>query len=200
MASEPGRRGVNVRAERPLLEVLDRAELRSWLAANHATSPPVRVAIGNKGTTVTSLTYEDAIEEALSFGWIDSTSHALDADRHTVLFTRRKPDSTWSRSNKERVERLIAQGRMTPAGMAVIDAAKENGSWTVLDDVEALIVPEDLASALAAEPRAEFGWEAASVSQRKMALYWIASAKRPETRSRRVSEITQAAAEGRRLR
>ena len=142
------------RSEPALLEVPDRAALRAWLEANHATSPAVRLAIGNKGNSVTDLTYEDAIEEGLRFGWIDSTTRRLDADRHTVLFSRRKPRGTRSRSNKERVERLVAQGLMTPAGLAVIDAAKADGSWTILDDVEAFVVPEDLAAALAAEPAA----------------------------------------------
>lgn len=183
----------------PLLEVRDRAELRAWLAANHAASPPVRLAIGKIGTVVTSLTYEDAVQEALSFGWIDSTAHTLDADRMTVLFARRKPGSTWSRSNKERIERLLAEGRMAPAGLAAVEAAKESGAWSSLDDVEALVVPDDLAAALAADPAAGRAWDAAPPSQRKMSLYWIASAKRAETRSRRVSEVVRAAAEGRRL-
>jgi len=183
----------------PLLEVRDRADLRAWLAANHATSPPVLLAIGKKGTSVTSLTYEDAVEEGLCFGWIDSTTHTLDTDRMTVLFSRRKPGSTWSRSNKERVERLAAEGRMAPAGLAAVAAAKANGAGSGLDDVEALVVPEDLAVALAADPGARRAWEAASASQRKMSLYWIGSAKRQETRSRRVSEVVRAAAEDRKL-
>jgi uncharacterized protein YdeI (YjbR/CyaY-like superfamily) len=187
------------RPEPLLLELPDRAALRTWLEANHATSPAVRLAIGKKGNSVTDLTYEDAIEEGLCFGWIDSTTRRLDDDRHTVLFSRRKPHGTWSRSNKERVERLVAQGLMTPAGLAIIDAAKADGSWTSLDDVEALVVPDDLAAALAADPAAAARWGAAPASQRKIALYRIASAKRQETRSRRVSEVVRAAAEGRTL-
>jgi len=187
------------RLEPPLLELPDRDALRAWLEANHATSPVVRLAIGKKGNSVTDLTYEDAIEEGLRFGWIDSTTRRLDADRHTVLFSRRKPRGTWSRSNKERVERLLAQGLMAPAGLAVIEAAKADGSWTSLDDVEALVVPDDLAAALSANPAAAAGWDAARASQRKIALYRIASAKRQETRSRRVSEVVRAAAEGRTL-
>ena len=182
-----------------LLEVTDRAALRAWLEANHATSPAVRLAIGNKGNAVTALTYEDAVEEALCFGWIDSTAGRLDADRHTVLFSRRKPHGTWSRSNKERVERLAAQGLMTPAGVAAVDAAKADGSWTSLDDVEALVVPEDLADALARDPEAAMGWDAAPAGQRKIALYRLNSGKRAETRARRVSAIVRAAADGRPL-
>lgn len=187
------------RPEPPLLEVPDRPALRAWLEANHATSPAVRIAIGKKGTTVTALTYEDAIEEALCFGWMDSTSRKLDADRHTVLFSRRKPHGTWSRSNKERVQRLVDQGLMTPAGLAVIEAAKADGSWTTLDDVEALVVPGDLASALAADPAAAAAWDSAPASRRKIALGRIATAKRQETRAKRISEAVRAAAEGRTL-
>ena len=196
----PAAKRPSARAALSLLEVRDRDELRQWLAANHATSPGVLLAIGKKGGHVTSLTYEDAIEEALGFGWIDTTAHALDADRMTVTFTRRKRGGTWSRSNKDRVERLTATGRMAPAGLAAVETAKADGSWTVLDDVEDLVVPEDLAASLAAAPTAAEGWDRSSASQRKMALHWIASAKRPETRARRVSEIARAACEGRRLR
>jgi uncharacterized protein YdeI (YjbR/CyaY-like superfamily) len=178
----------------PLLEVRDRADLRAWLAANHATSPPVLLAIGKKGTSVTSLTYEDAVEEGLCFGWIDSTTHTLDTDRMTVLFSRRKPGSTWSRSNKERVERLCAAGLMTAAGSAAVAIAKDNGSWSSLDEVDSGVVPDDLAVALAADPAGSRGWDAASESQRRMWLYDVYSAKRPATRARRVARVVQAAA------
>lgn len=123
-----------------------RVELRTWLEANHASSPGARLAIGKKGNVVTSLTYEDAIQEGLCFGWIDSTAGRLDDDRYTVRFTPRRPGSSWARTNKARVERLIAEGLMTPAGLAVIDAAKADGSWTGLDEVEDLVVPDDLAA------------------------------------------------------
>lgn len=186
-------------AQPPLLEVRDRDELRAWLEVNHATSPGVRLAVGNKGNTVTLLTYEEAVEEGLSFGWIDSTTRKLDADRHAMLFTPRRRGGTWARTNKARVERLIAEDRMTPAGLAVVEAAKADGSWTMLDDVEALVVPADLAAALAGDPAAAHGFDARSASQRKMALYWIVSAKRTETRARRVSLVVRAAAEGRPL-
>jgi len=185
-------------ADLPLREVRDRSELRSWLEANHASSPGVHLAIGKKGRSATLLTYDDAVEEALAFGWIDSTSHHLDADRHTVLFTRRNRGSQWSRSNKARVARLTDAGLMAPAGRAAVDSAKADGSWTLFDDVEDLVVPDDLAQALRAVPAAAAFFDALPPSQRKLALYWVASAKRPETRSTRVSEVVRAAAEGRR--
>ena len=191
---------MSTRSQRPLLEVRDRAELRAWLAAHHADSPGVRLAIGNAGCSATELTYENAVLEALAFGWIDSTSGRLDAQRHTVLFVPRRRGGTWARTNKTRVERLIADGLMTPAGLDVINAAKADGSWTMLDEVEAMVVPPDLATALAADPLAERSFSCRTVSQRKLALSWIASAKREETRARRVSDVAQAAAEGRPLR
>ena len=183
----------------PLLELPDRAALREWFEHNHAVSPGVHIAVANKGSDATLLTYEDAIQEAVAFGWIDSTAHALDAGRHTVMLVPRRRRGTWSASNKARLELLSGAGLMTPAGQAAVEAAKEDGSWTSLDDVEAMLVPDDLAAALAADPEAARGWENTTASQRKMTLHWIASAKRAETRSRRVSESVRAAAEGRRL-
>jgi uncharacterized protein YdeI (YjbR/CyaY-like superfamily) len=180
----------------PLLEVADRAELRAWLEANHATSPGVRLAIGKKGKNATSLTYEDAVREGLCFGWIDSTANRLDEDRFTVLFTRRKPGATWSASNKRRIEALIEQGCMAPAGLAAIETAKADGSWDLLEDIDALIVPADLEAALV-EAGMQRRFEELSESVRKMALYWIATAKRPETRARRIGETVRAAREGR---
>lgn len=187
------------RAERPLLEVPDRAALHEWLARNHETSPGVHLAVSRKRGTTTELTYEDAVLEGLSFGWIDSTTHKLDEQRMSILFTRRKPTSTWSRSNKERVERLTREGRMMPAGMAAVEVAKRNGSWTLLDEIDSLAVPPELSEALATAG-ATAAWEAASASQRKMALYWIASAKRPDTRKRRLEAVVEAARTGRPLR
>ena len=109
---------------RPLLEPSSRAALRTWLAENHATSLGVELAVGKKGNTVTALTYDDAVEEGLAFGWIDSVAHRLDADRYTVRFTPRRRGSIWAKSNLARVARLTAAGLMTPAGMAVVEAAQ----------------------------------------------------------------------------
>ena len=181
----------------PLLEPADRAAWSAWLEANHQTSPGVWLAVGKKGNTRTALTYEDAVEEAVRFGWIDSTTHRLDADRFRQLFTPRKPGSTWSQSNKARVERLEARGLMTPAGRAAVEVAKSNGSWTVLDEVDSLAVPYDLATALAAAPAADEFFAGLTPSQRKMILYWIASAKLPETRAKRITETVQAAGQNR---
>jgi len=183
-------------ASLPLLEPASRAELRTWLAENHATSPGVRLAVGKKGHDATTLTYDEAVEEAVAFGWIDSTAGKLDEHRYTVLFTRRKRGSVWAKSNKERVSRLSAAGLMTSAGVAAVEAAKADGSWDLLADVDALVMPRDLVAALDAATAAA-QWAALSASQRRMTLYWIASAKRPATRASRIAETVSAARGGR---
>lgn len=179
------------------VEPSSRAEWRAWLEANHDSAPGVWLAVGKKGNTRTSLSYEDAVEEAVRFNWIDSTVNRMDADRFKQLFTPRKPGSTWSQSNKERVRRLGEQGLLMPVALAAIEVAKADGSWNQLDDIDNLVVPDDLAAALAAVPAAERGFHSLSASQRKMTLYWIATAKRPETRQIRIAEAVSAAAEGR---
>lgn len=183
--------------DRPLIEPASRAEWREWLAQHHAEASGVWLAVGKKGNRVTTLTYDDAVEEALCFGWIDSVVYKLDDDRFRQLFTPRKPRSTWSLSNKQRVERLIAAGQMTPAGMAAIEIAKSNGSWESLDDVEAMTMPDDLVHALAAVPGATEGFSALSGSKQRMALYWIGTAKRDATRKSRIEKVVSAAADGR---
>jgi uncharacterized protein YdeI (YjbR/CyaY-like superfamily) len=183
--------------ELPLLEVADRAALRRWLEKNHASSSGVLLAVGKRDNAATSLTYEDAIQEGLAFGWIDSTARRLDADRFAMRFTPRRPGGNWSRSNKERIERLLQEGAMRPSGLAAIEAAKADGSWTRIDGVEELVVPDDLAEALASARGAAAGFETLPDSARKLALYWIASAKRPETRARRIEETVRKAAQGR---
>jgi uncharacterized protein YdeI (YjbR/CyaY-like superfamily) len=185
--------------ELELLEPANRGEWRTWLTRNADSAASVWLAIGEKGNTVTTLTYEQAVEEALCFGWIDSTVRKLDDARYKQLFSRRKPVSTWSRINKERVAQLEAEGKMAPAGLAAIELAKQNGSWNTLDQVDDLIVPDDLARALASNPTALENFETFSPSARKMFLYWIANVKRPEKRAERIAETVRRAAEGRRL-
>jgi uncharacterized protein YdeI (YjbR/CyaY-like superfamily) len=181
----------------PLVEPKDRASWRRWLEANHAASPGVWLAIGKKGNPVSGLSYDDAVEEALAFGWIDGKAQRLDENRYLGLMTPRKANSGWARTNKARVERLLAEGRMAPAGLAAIERARDNGSWTLLDDVEALVEPPDLAAALDAAPRARQGWSALGASARKITLYWIATAKRASTRATRIEQTVAAASEGR---
>jgi uncharacterized protein YdeI (YjbR/CyaY-like superfamily) len=149
-----------------------------------------------KHAAVPSPTYSDAVEEALCFGWIDGLVRPRDASCYEQLFTPRKPRSGWARSNKIRVERLTAQGLMTAAGLAAIATARQNGSWQALDDVEAMRVPPELRKALAANRVARTHWRAYTEGQRKQFLYWLASAKRDETRARRVAEIVATAERG----
>jgi len=176
----------------PLLAPASRAELRAWLAENHATSAGVDLAVGKKGNTVTSLTYDDAVEEGLAFGWIDSVTHRLDEHLYTVRFTPRRRGSIWAKTNQARVARLTEAGLMTPAGLAVVHAAQADGSWTLLSDAEDLVIPADLAAALsAAGATAEFS--ALPAPRQSEALYRIGSAKRPETRARRIAETVEAA-------
>jgi uncharacterized protein YdeI (YjbR/CyaY-like superfamily) len=175
-----------------------RADWRRWLAANHASSPGVWLISWKKPTGRPAVGYDAAVEEALCFGWIDSTVHSLDDERGEQLYTPRRPTSGWSSSNKERVERLAAAGLLERAGVAAIETAKANGSWTKLDRAAALTMPDDLAAALAARAGAAEGWEAFPPFVCRGSLAWVDDAKRPETRERRIAEVVAAAAEGRR--
>ena len=153
-----------------------------------------------RGSGRVRLDYEAAVEEALCFGWVDSTGGYLDDERGKLYFAPRKPRSVWAVSNKARVERLIHEGRMAPAGLAVIERAKANGSWDLLDAVERLEVPEDLAAALEDRPPAAVDFAAFPPSARKMLLGWVALARRPGTRAARITEIAEAAARNERIR
>jgi uncharacterized protein YdeI (YjbR/CyaY-like superfamily) len=177
-----------------------RAAWRRWLARHHARSPGIWLVFDKKSSRAERLQYAHAVEEALCFGWVDSTLRTLDHARYVQLFTPRKPKSTWSRSNKERVARLEAEGLMAPAGVAAVERAKANGSWSSLDHVESLVVPDDLAAALAATPGAADNFAAFSPSSRKGYLHWIRMAVRPETRAKRVAEVARHAAANRKAR
>ncbi len=135
----------------------DRAAWRAWLAANHETARGVWAVTYRRAAGKPVVSYEALVEEALCFGWIDSTGRTLDNERGMLRFTPRRRGSVWSRPNKERVERLIAAGSMTAAGLRAIEAARADGSWDALNDVDALIVPDDLAAALAGDAAAGGG-------------------------------------------
>jgi uncharacterized protein YdeI (YjbR/CyaY-like superfamily) len=186
--------GTNPADGKPWVLPPDRAAWRIWLGANHATSSGVHLVTWRHATGKPSLTYVDAVEEALCVGWIDSKAGKLDEDRSTLWFTPRRPRSGWSRPNKERIERLIATGQMLPAGLAVIEEAKHRGTWTLLDDVEDLVVPADLAAAFDAHPPAAANFDAFSRSARRALLAWIVQARRPATRARRIVATAEAAA------
>ena len=179
---------------RPMIDPPDRAAWRAWLATNHTRPTGVWVVMDRRGTNPTQVDYESAVEEALCFGWIDSKVVKLDTKRTLQWFSPRRPGGTWARTNKARVERLTEAGLMTPAGLAVIEDAKRTGAWTILDDVENLVVPDDLAAAFAAAPPAQANWDAFSRSAKMFILTWIIQAKRPETRAARVAETARRAA------
>jgi len=171
------------------------ADWRAWLAANHARPDGVWLITYRPGTGKATFSYEQAVEEALCFGWIDGQANKLDDERTMLWYAPRRPGSGWARTNKARVERLIADGRMTPAGLAKIEAAQADGSWTLLDSVERLEVPDDLAAEFDKYPDARAHFDAFPPSARRMALTWIATAKRPETRAKRVAETARLAQE-----
>jgi len=181
----------------PRVEVASRDEWRDWLARNHAGSGSIWLVTHKKAAGDRHLPYEAIVEEALAFGWIDSRPAKLDAERSMLLISPRKPGSAWSRANKERVERLLAEGRMALAGLAAVEAAKADGSWNALDEVERLAIPPDLAAALAAQPPAEANFAAFPRSAKRGILEWIGSARRPETRAKRVAVTVAEAAAGR---
>lgn len=179
------------------LQPTSRQEWRDWLAANHATSPGIWFVYYKQSSGKQQVSYDDAVEEALCFGWIDSLARSLDDERYLQLFTPRKPKSIWSKPNKERVARLLEQGLMAEPGLVKIEAAKRDGSWNAYDDIDAMIIPDDLAQAFAANPTAEAYFQTLSNSAKKGILWHIASAKRPETRAKRIEQIINAAAENR---
>lgn len=174
--------------------VVDRAAWRRWLAEHHANSPGIWLVFDKKASRPDRLAYGDAVEEALCHGWIDGLVRRVDDAQYVQLFTPRKPKSTWSRLNKDRVTRLIAEGLMAEAGLAAIDRAKANGMWASLDAVETLVVPDDLATALRRTKGAAAGFDSFSRSNRKVYLYWINQAVRPETRAKRIAEVSRRSA------
>ncbi len=184
----------------PHVHADDRATWRAWLEANHATARGAWLVTWRPRSGRVSLDYEAAIQEALCFGWVDSTGGHFDDERGKLYFAPRKPRSVWAASNKARVERLIDEGRMAPAGLAAIERARANGSWEVLDAAERMEVPEDLAAALEARPPASASFAAFPPSARKMLLGWVAVARRPKTRAARIARVAEAAARNERAR
>ncbi|MFN0095057.1 MAG: YdeI/OmpD-associated family protein [Dehalococcoidia bacterium] len=180
---------------RPMVHPLSRAEWREWLEANQERPAGVWLASYKKAAGKPRMEYEEVVEELLCFGWIDSTAGTIDAERSLLWCAPRKPRSNWSRPNKVRVERLQAAGLIAPRGLAVIAAAQANGTWNALDEVEDLIVPGDLAAALAGRGARE-RWDGMGRSARRAVLEWLVNAKRPETRARRVAAAAEAALEG----
>ena len=178
--------------------VTSRSEWRDWLAENADIAPGAWVVTYKRATGKPAPSYDDIVEECLCFGWIDSTVRPGNEQTAMQLVTPRKPTSTWAATNKARLERLLASGQVTERGLRIIEAAKANGSWTALDAVERLEVPDDLAAALDARPPAGANFDAFPPSARKQLLWFVVSAKRPETRATRIARVVADAAEGRR--
>ncbi len=170
------------------VHVETRAQWRIWLRENAATSPSIWLVTWRRPTGRPAPTYDDVVEEALCFGWIDSSGRTLDDERSALRMAPRRPRSGWARTNKRRIERLERDGLMTDEGRAVIERAKADGSWTLLDAVEDLIVPDDLAAAFDERPGSRANFDAFPPSARRAILEWIVQAKRPETRERRIAE------------
>jgi uncharacterized protein YdeI (YjbR/CyaY-like superfamily) len=171
------------------------ADWRAWLVANHVHKEGVWLITYKKSSGKPRIDYEEAVEEALCFGWIDSKGNKLDEERTMLWFAPRRPNTGWSALNKRRVEKLITEGRMAAPGLAKIEAAKADGSWWALDAVEALEIPPDLAAALQANPDAERYFDAFPRSAKRAILVWITSAKRAETRAKRLAETVRLAAQ-----
>ena len=169
---------------------------RKWLEKNHQSVTSVWVVFHTKKSGRKTITWSDAVDVALCFGWIDSKKIKIDEETSHQFFSKRKPKSTWSKINKEKVIRLIEKGLMMEAGLKTIEVAKQNGSWTLLDAVEELLIPEDLENALNLKPGAKDNFLSLSKSVRKSLLQWLVLAKRPDTRLKRVNEIAEHASIG----
>jgi uncharacterized protein YdeI (YjbR/CyaY-like superfamily) len=175
------------------------AEWRAWLATHHARPTGVWLVQYKASTGKPAIVYEDAVCEALCFGWIDSTYRRIDHERGALWWSPRRKRSLWARTNKARVERLEAEGRLADAGRAAIERAKADGSWFTLEPVEALIVSDDLAAAFRDRAGATARWDAYPPTAKREFLLWIATAKRKATREQRVAVTAALVADGRRL-
>lgn len=173
----------------PLVQPKSRAAWRAWLEKNHASCSGTWLVYAKKHTGIASLTYADAVEEALCFGWIDSLVHPIDDSHYRQVFTPRKEKSAWSALNKKRVEKLIAAEQMTAAGMKMIELAKSNGRWEAHAQTEALTMPVELKKALNGNASAKKNWPTYTISQQKAFLRMLHDAKTPETRAKRIARI-----------
>lgn len=179
----------------PLFEPDSRAVWRLWLESNYRQKGGIWLVFRKKASGAINLTYAESVEEALCYGWIDSKPGKIDELRSKLWFAPRKPGTGWSKLNKERIEKLVASNAMHATGLEKIVQAKLDGSWTMLDEVEMLAIPEDLQAALERRPNATTNFEAFPKSVKKGILDWIMRAKRPETRAARIEETATLARE-----
>lgn len=165
-----------------------REDWRKWLKKNHSTEKSVWLIIYKKQSETPSVYYPEAVDEALCFGWIDSKPNKRDEESYYQFFAKRNPKSNWSKVNKEKIARLVEKGLMQSAGLEMIEIAKENGTWTALDEVENLIIPDDLQELFSDNKTAFKNWERFPPSSKRGILEWILNAKKPETRLKRIEE------------
>lgn len=158
---------------------------------NHSDESAVWLIYHKKSSQQTTISWSEALDGALCFGWIDSIAKPLDADRYMQFFSKRKPGGGWSKINKEKIRKLTEEGRLCQAGLDAIAVAKRNGSWTLLDKIEELIVPDDLASILASNAVVESFFRKLSKSDKRHFLYWVSAAKRDDTRRKRIEEFVE---------
>ncbi|MCC9070321.1 YdeI/OmpD-associated family protein [Flavobacterium sp. F-65] len=168
-----------------------RTEWRQWLENNYQSKHSVWLVYYTKKSKLPSISWSEAVDEALCFGWIDSTKKKVDDSSFIQYFSKRKPKSIWSKINKEKIQLLIDSKRMTKAGFESVEVAKKNGSWTVLDEVEELIIPEDLEKVFKKHKDSKDYFLSLSKSTRKIMLSWIVLAKRQETRQKRINEVVE---------
>lgn len=168
-------------------------EWRQWLEENHVSEQSVWLVFYAKSSEKPTITWSEAVDEALCFGWIDSKKIKIDAETAHQFFSKRKDKSTWSKINKVKVQNLKELGLMTEAGLKSIEIAKQNGSWTILDEVEDLIIPKDLVKAFKKHKGSKDYFLGLSKSKKKILLSWIVLAKLPQTRQNRIDEIAESA-------
>jgi len=169
----------------------DKQDWRKWLELNHNKKESVWLIFYKKKSPNYNLNWSESVDEALCFGWIDSVKKTIDTEKYIQYFSRRKAKSNWSKINKDKVQILIEQELMKEEGYKSIEIAKENGSWTFLDEVEALLIPEDLKGEFVNYKGSMEYFDSLSKSAKKILLYWIVSAKRKETRQNRILEIAE---------
>jgi uncharacterized protein YdeI (YjbR/CyaY-like superfamily) len=172
-----------------------RRHWRKWLQKNHSSKQSIWVVMYKKDSGIPTITWSDAVDEAICFGWIDSLKKSIDHQQSIQYFSRRKPTSAWSKINKAKVERLSSEGLMTQAGIDSVEIAKQNGSWSILDEVEEIMIPQDLDKAFKQHSGSKDFFAGLSRSIKKMMLHWIVTAKRPETREKRITELAELAAQ-----
>lgn len=177
----------------PAYHAKNRKEWRQWLTKNHRSEKSVWLIIYHKSSATPSVYYEEAVEEAICFGWIDSIAHKRDAESKYQFFAVRKPKSNWSKANRERAEKMIEKKQMKPAGQAMIDLAKKNGTWTALVDVQNSVIPPDLQQAFNKNKTAFKNFQAFPPSSKRIILEWILNAKKPETREQRIKQTVELA-------